>query len=336
MSPGRLRTARAGPPAADLLRLLAGGPLPLPGGAAAPVTAVEERFPAARSTHRVHRLRLTLAGGRRLDAVFKRLRHQPGKDAGREVHVYRRLLADGALGAPRLYASLHDEAAGRYWLLLEDVGRRGLDRCRGRAAEAAVRWAARMHALHQGREERLRGLGCLGEHGPEFCGLLVRAARRRIAGAAPHGLLDRFDRLAAGLPRTVRALGRQPRTLVHGDLAGHNLLVQHGGSRVRPVDWEWAAIGPGAWDLGRLLAGTGPAAVRNRLLTAYREEFARHTPDAPEPGALRAALAHCAVLRGLWQLGCPSPLPRGVRLEPAALGRHLDALARMQRAAGGG
>ncbi|WP_165990028.1 aminoglycoside phosphotransferase family protein [Streptomyces sp. YIM 98790] len=330
MRSARPRTARPGPVAADLLRLLETVRVRLPDGPAA-VTAAEERFAAVRSTHSVHRLRLTLAGGRRLDTVFKRLRRQPGIDPGREVRVYRGLLAGGALDAPRLYASLCDPATGRYWLLLEDVGRRDLDSCGVRGALAAVRWAARMHAAFQGRETRLRGLGCLGEHGTAGCDLLVSAARRRIATVARPALLARFDRLAGRLPGTVRALAAQPRTLVHGDLAGHNLLVQHGGSRVRPVDWEWAAIGPGAWDLGKLL--TGREAVRELLLAAYREEFARHAPAPPGVRALRGALAHCAVLRSLWQLGCPSPLPRGVTLEPAALEAHLDTLAGLQDAA---
>src|SRR3712207_1930929 len=81
------------------------------------------------STHLIYRLHLTLDGGERLDVIFKVLRPQQDEDACREVLIYRRLLGGGRFDAPTVYASLCEEARGRYWLFLEDVGELRLEWC---------------------------------------------------------------------------------------------------------------------------------------------------------------------------------------------------------------
>lgn len=80
-------------------------------------------------THPVYRLHLTLDRGERFALIFKRLKPQQEEDVRREVLVYRRLLAGGRLGAPVVYASLCDEARGRYWLFFEEVEGLRLEWC---------------------------------------------------------------------------------------------------------------------------------------------------------------------------------------------------------------
>src|SRR5437870_4661443 len=105
----------------------------------------------ARSTYAIERLEATLASGERLPVIFKPLQPRPGRDGnGREVLIYRRLLADRRFGAPALYASVHDEERRRYWLFLEDLGTATLKKCAREGWLAAVRWLAEMRGTYLG------------------------------------------------------------------------------------------------------------------------------------------------------------------------------------------
>src|SRR5829696_10460430 len=138
------------------------------------------------STHPISRLHLTLASGEQLTVIFKRLQPRLDRDVRRRILIHRRLLADGRLDAPAVYASVCDEAQGQYWLFLEDVGECVLGWCDDMEAWlAAYRSLARMHAVYYGQEEKLRALGCLGEHRPAFYRFFARNAHevlRRYAG----------------------------------------------------------------------------------------------------------------------------------------------------------
>jgi len=274
-------------------------------GAGRPVTIVEarpDRFDAF-STHPISRLAVRLAHGPVLSVVFKRL--QPGPEADvlrqREVRTYRRLLAGGRFGAPMLYAWLDDDALGHYWLFLEDVGDWVLDYCEGGAWDAALRWLARLHAAYQGREDDLAILGCLGDHGPAFYRNLARTARLSLLRAGRSRQLDRLDRLLdRSFDGLVADLAHQPRTLIHGDLSGHNVVVTADGA-IRVIDWEWAAVGLPGWDLSRLLANADPAR-RGELVAIYLDELGRETARPPDPVQVWRMLARCDGLRPLWYL----------------------------------
>lgn len=260
------------------------------------------------STHPISRLSLTLDGGERLTVVFKRLQPRPDRDIGRWMLTYRRLLADTRLDAPAVYASAYDPVRERYWLFLEDVGDVRLDWCDVDAWAAAVRWLARMNAAYYGRERELGALGCLVEHGPAFHGALARTARDVLRGWGEERLA-RFERLTAQwLDSSIDHLARCPRTLVHGDLYGSNIMVQPG-PRIRPIDWDSAAIGAVGWDAAHLLAGWGPE--RPRFVATYLDEFARHAAAPPERRAFERTLTHCEIMRVLqtycWEAHCATP-----------------------------
>ncbi|MGH3089710.1 MAG: phosphotransferase [Rubrobacteraceae bacterium] len=252
--------------------------------------------PMDSSTHPISRLRVALAGGEHLTVVFKRLRPRAGKNAAAEVLLYERLLAGRRFDSPALYAAVCDGA--RRWLFLEDLGDRRLGHCGEAAWLAASRWLGRLHAAYYGREAELVALGCLREHGEDFYRRCAGRARQTLE-KEPR-LLTRFDGLMAwGLQRATSYLCRQPRMLVHGALWRSNLMVQPG-NRIRPIDWESAAIGVAGWDLARLLDGW--SGEGQRFLAAYLDEFARRAGAPLDRPTFDATLTHCKVLHLFWCL----------------------------------
>lgn len=264
------------------------------------IAQIESRPHDGFSSHPIDHLWVTLADGRRLAVIFKRL--QPGNDADVrrewEVVLYERLLRGGRFGAPNLYASLFDEAGGRYWLFLEDIGDWRLEYGEAEDWEAAFRWLAKLHGIWYGREEELAATGLVW-HAVPFYRNLAEAARESLSLRGEPAALERFDGLMGRFAERVAELDRQPRTLLHGDVSCHNLVIAADG-RIRPVDWEWAAIGPPAWDLTRLLAGWGRE--KPRFLEIYREAFDQVAVRRLDRWAFDRSLALGDVLAALWYL----------------------------------
>jgi aminoglycoside/choline kinase family phosphotransferase len=259
-----------------------------------------QRRPLATSSHAMERLRVMLASGERLRVVFKRL--QPGEKLygnEREVLIYRRLLDGERFGAPALYASAHDEAEEHYWLFLEDVGSSTLDEGDVEDWFAAVRWLAGTHGTYHGREDDLRALGCLMEHGPAYYHMVGQTARRNLELAGATEAFVRLDALMGRYDSLVNYLAGEPRTLVHGDVFAENLIIQPGG-RIRAIDWESAAVGLGAWDLAKLLDGWG--SMKATFLTAYLAEFERHVGAPLDRESFQRLFEHCEILNALWHL----------------------------------
>lgn len=253
------------------------------------------------STHPIERLRATLDDGTTLEAIFKRIEAggEPDSRREREVLLYERLLAGGRFGAPALYGSHFDPSAGRYWLLLEDVGDWKLEYSGIGDWRAAFQWLAQTHADQQGREAELRALDCLAEHDAAFYKGLHGAARAQLARRATPEALARFDRLMAELDRPINELVAQPRSLVHGDLSCHNLVVQPERT-IRPLDWEWAAVGPPAWDVARLASGWG--AKKASLVELYCDTFDRWSTTPLDRRAFARSLDLCEIFQICWYL----------------------------------
>ena len=286
--------------------------------------------PLTASSHDIDRLRVTLASGEHLSVLFKRLRPGHKLDGNeREVLVYRRLLRGGGLGAPALYASAYDAAAGRYWLFLEDVGEDSLKGAATEAWYAAARWLGELHAAFWGRDEELRAFGCLGEHGPDYYHCLAETARDFLQLGGVPGAVAQFDSLMAGFWELVAELAGQPRALVHGDLFTENLMVQPG-PRVRAVDWESAAVGLPAWDLAHLLDGWEEQ-HKGKVLAEYLAGFACRSPAPPDREALARSLELCELLTLLRHLGweveaCANPaFVEGALAEIEAFWRRREA-----------
>src|SRR5262249_41573958 len=257
-----------------------------------------QRRPLAISSHAIERLRVMLASGERLRVVFKQ--PQPGEKLygnEREVLIYRRLLDGARFGAPALYGALYDEGERCYWLFLEDLGSLTLDEGDVEAWLAAARWLAGVHASYHGREDDLRELGCLMEHGPAYYHMVGETARRNLELAGAGEALVRFDALMRRYDSLVNSLAGEPRTLVHGDIFAEHLIIQPGG-RIRAIDWESAAIGLGAWDLARFLDGWG--SMKATFLAAYLAEFERHVAVPLDREGFQRLLGHSEILNALW------------------------------------
>jgi hypothetical protein len=256
--------------------------------------------PLETSSHPIDRLRVTLDSGEQLRVMFKR--PQPGEKLygnEREVLIYQRLLRGKRFGAPELYASVFDEPRGRFWLFLEDLGDWTLEHGDVPDWAAACRWLAGVHAAYAGREGELRGLRCLGEHGPDYFRAIARAAREHLLLADASWAVPRFDALVEPFDSVVSYLSRQPRTLVHGDIFTGNLILQPG-PLIRPIDWESAAVGLAAWDLTRLLDGWGPE--KAKFTEVYLGEFERLTGWRPDKNGFSLSLEHCQIVNALWHL----------------------------------
>jgi hypothetical protein len=73
--------------------------------------------------------------------------------------------------------------------------------------------------------------------------------------------------------RAIERLVRLPSTLIHGEFYASNILVEgtREGSRIRPVDWEMAAVGPGLIDLAALSSGAWTESQRTEMAAAYHD-----------------------------------------------------------------
>ena len=72
--------------------------------------------------------------------------------------------------------------------------------------EAAARLLAQLHGTYLGREDELRALGILGEHGTAFYQVLAARARENLERAGRREALVRFDRLMETTVHYRRAL----------------------------------------------------------------------------------------------------------------------------------
>lgn len=178
---------------------------------------------------------------------------RPGTKAEprREADVYRNLLAPAGVG-PELLAS------GRDWLLLELVDGVELWQVGEVARWAGVAaWLGVLHRRFADRGAELRAAG-LGPLTADVFNSWVDRAQPQLAGVLdPDACRAELAPLADLRP-----------TLVHGEFYPANVLVA--GERVVPVDWETAALGPGALDLAALTTGWD-ASVQQRLVEAYGE-----------------------------------------------------------------
>jgi len=173
-----------------------------------------------------------------------------------EIETYRRVLAPAGLG-PRCQAAVADASIPRYWLLTERV--RGVELWQiGDITvwECVVRWLAQLHAAFGGQRDEL-----LTRH-PQlpvldatwFDDWTDRAMKR---------LSTSSDTRAEALRRGLRGinlaieLAALPATFIHGEFYPSNVMIGTGDheTKVYPVDWETAAIGPAMIDLAAITSG---------------------------------------------------------------------------------
>jgi hypothetical protein len=269
------------------------------------------------STFPIERLSVTTDSGEVMSVILKWVVLGGRRGHGREVHVYERLLCDGRFDAPVLYGSGYEEARGAYFLLLEDVGGShlygDLD-----VWDAAISVLADLHAAYAGREDELRKLGFLHPHDERFYRALAARGRANLEAAGGADAVAEFDSLMGPFGGLVAYLIRQPRTLVHGDVLRHNMMVQPG-PRVRPIDWDSAAIGLAELDVARLIDGWGLDCELFLANYRCRRAHAGAPVDAERFGRTFACCeVVCALMVGGWSTA--------QRLDPDFPGDFLDKL----------
>jgi aminoglycoside phosphotransferase (APT) family kinase protein len=91
-----------------------------------------------------------------------------------------------------------------------------------------------------------------------------------VRHSAP-GLVAAYD---AAIPQLLAL----PRTVIHGEFHASNVMAEPAppAVRIRPVDWEVAALAPGPMDLADLTAGKWSGVQRDAMVSAYRAAL----PDA--------------------------------------------------------
>jgi hypothetical protein len=250
-----------------------------------PVRALRRRPSEYGSSFPLERLDVELESGEPLRLAFKTLawggldeRARLAKprflhDPLREPAVYGAVLGAGTPGTARCYGSLVERELERYWLFLEWVQGRELYQVGERWLwDEAARWLGRMHARMQPQADELAGPGRLVGHDAAFYRRWMERARE-FAASRPRGEATAIEWLGRRHEDVVEALLALPRTVLHGEFYAANVLVDSESEqpRVAPVDWELAALGPGATDLAALVSGGWRADERDALIAAYCE-----------------------------------------------------------------
>jgi Phosphotransferase enzyme family len=263
------------------------------------------------SSFETERLRVALEGGTVLSVFFKNLHPErlsataravrtfDLEPSFRELQMYRTVLAPERFGTLHLYAHRWDRATETYWLFLEDGGRVLLhDFLYMPRWIAAAQWAARFHAATGDLPaERTSFLPCYDE-------AHYRRAAERVAGILPHLAGRERELVERGLARYVEhieALCALPRCVVHGQYFGKNILFrrQKGGSRIIVIDWETAALGPGAFDLVSLTSGKWTRKQRDEMRKAYFDAYQSETGRSLEWEPFCEELAAVALYQAL-------------------------------------
>jgi aminoglycoside/choline kinase family phosphotransferase len=220
---------------------------------------------------------------------------------GRELAVYRDVLAGAGLATPTFIGGWADRTAGA--LVLERVrGTRLAEIGDFGAWEATARWLARMHAMFAAAPKRIAFAGHQESLARYDRDLLGAAGRRGLSHAAEQGLGSPHERaaLARAHEQAMSALTSTAHTMVHGDFYPANIIVA--GDRIAVVDWELAGTGPCELDLAALAAGGWGYEERAALTKAYHEEATTLGPMVPL-GALLRRVALASVHLALRWIG---------------------------------
>lgn len=263
---------------AELERLLL--PVHDPGGG---IAQLERRQSEYSSSFYIELLEVTFENGHVLPIVFKNLsinsmvgesrdiKHQFFYHPEREIAVYKSILSNGDLNTAKYYGSVVDKSTDRYWLFIENVP--GLEMYQVGEFETwrqVARWLATLHAIFADRAAELLVSAPLLRYDHAYFQLWPQRAMAYSQHRSP-GIRARLEKALSRYDGVIERLLHLPITLLHGDFYASNILAQplEDGTRICPVDWDMAALGPGFIDLAALISGQWREAERDGLIKAY-------------------------------------------------------------------
>ena len=210
-------------------------------------------------------------GTKRFDGVFG---HRG--DVWYEARVYRDVLRPLGTSTPTFYGVYRDGTPVVPWLVIEYL-KGGIQTRNSRDPKAMVRaaqWIGRFHAANQRRvpSERLKFLRTYDE---AYYAGWARRTKELFAHMKKRypWLLPLCDDFGTFIPRLLEA----PRTVIHGEYFGVNIIYQNGTSW--PADWQSAAIAPGEIDLASLTHSWPRPIVRRCEREYRRSRWPQGAPD---------------------------------------------------------
>lgn len=252
----------------------------------------------------------------------------------REIAFYRDVACRSNIRVPTIFFA--DMSPQGCVLIMEDLGHlsigdqvRGIrhDRTRAAAREIAKMHAAywdneALHALEWAPEDDHLYTDPFLEYWPQF----AEVYGLRIG---KHGV-EIGERVAGDFDWLEGRIASRPKSLVHGDLRGDNLLFGEPGApdEVLILDWQLAHKSLATFDVARLLGGSEPIAERAghqiEIFHEWHDALSRAgVPDYPADEALddfRLAALHCLLI--------PVQVFKAFGAEPEGrVGRLLDVMA---------
>ncbi len=219
----------------------------------------------------VLRLLLKDLGLKNLQETARRVKPGFLYDPLREIRTYQEILARDHLDTAHFYGAVVRPDEDLYWLFLEKIPGVRLSLTGEESAWLlAARWLARLHSRFSGESETLNRSAPL----LRFDAAFYRLWLERVEEFQSVGLDQAvWESMVETYGRAVERLVRLPSTLIHGEFYASNILVQETreGCRIRPVDWEMAAVGPGLIDLAALSSGAWPERERREMAAAYHD-----------------------------------------------------------------
>ena len=263
------------------------------------------------STFHCERLLVRLAGGECLPVFFKDLNpQQQAEDARRirradislsrrELLMYRSILSRERWGTPQLYGYRWEPSRAILWLFMEDAGRLTLDQSGDfRQWIEAAKWVARFHTTV--RHFPTSRSGFL----PQFDRAHYWNCVKRVQGIlSALNLEDRrfVYQAIEDYISLIEWLSGLPRTLIHGELFRHNVVLRPPPAEqlIAVVDWESAALGPHGLDLISLTSGMRNAERRRILWRTYFDQYQAGTGLQLEWDAFDRELSGLALYHAL-------------------------------------
>ena len=219
----------------------------------------------------VQRLLLKDLGLKNLHETARQVKPRFLYEPLREIRTYQEILERGCLDTAHFYGAVIRPDEDLYWLFLERVPGVRLSEVGDLSSWLrAARWLARLHLRFARESDTLNRSAPLLIYDAAFYRLWLERVERFQSIELGR---DVWESLVDAYGQAIDRLIRLPSTLIHGDFYASNVLVQEaaGGCRIRPVDWEMAAVGPGLIDIAALSSGAWAERERTEMAAAYHD-----------------------------------------------------------------